>query len=68
MVKHTQIIRPQIANEFFECDWPFCGVGALRVNKTTIIAIYIRFTTVKFRSFNFQWLPNISAFVSYFPR
>ena len=47
MVKHTQIIRQQIANEFFECVWPFCGVGALRVNKTTIIAIYIRFTTVK---------------------
>ena len=31
MVKHTQTIRPQIADELFECVWRFCGVGALRV-------------------------------------
>ena len=28
VVKHTQTIRWQIANEFFECVWPLCGVGA----------------------------------------
>ena len=32
MVKHTQIIRRQIAEELFECVWPFDGIGALRVN------------------------------------
>ena len=30
MVKHTQTIRRQIAEELFECVWPFCGVGAER--------------------------------------
>ena len=29
MVKWTQTI--QIADELFECVWPFCGVGAERV-------------------------------------
>ena len=28
MVKHTQTIRQQIADELFECVWPFCGFGA----------------------------------------
>ena len=28
MVKHTQIICLQIADELFECVWPFCGIGA----------------------------------------
>ena len=27
MVKHTQTIRRQIANELFECVWQFCGIG-----------------------------------------
>ena len=27
MVKHTQTIRRQIADELFERDWPFCGIG-----------------------------------------
>ena len=28
MVKPTQIIRREIADELFECVWPFCGIGA----------------------------------------
>ena len=28
MVKHTETIRRQIAEELFECVWPFCGIGA----------------------------------------
>ena len=28
MVKHTQTIDRQFADELFECVWPFCGVGA----------------------------------------
>ena len=37
MVKHTQTIRQQIADESFECVWPFCEIGAKRV-KTTLNA------------------------------
>ena len=32
MVKHTQTVRRQNADEMFENVWPFCGVGAERVN------------------------------------
>ena len=28
MVKYSETIRRQIAEELFECVWPFCGVGA----------------------------------------
>ena len=28
MVKHTQTIRRQFAEELFECVRPFCGIGA----------------------------------------
>ena len=31
MVKHTQTIRRQIADELFECVWPFCETGTKRV-------------------------------------
>ena len=27
MVKHTQTIRRQIADEWFDCAWSFCGIG-----------------------------------------
>ena len=27
MVKHTQTIRRQFADKFFECVWPFCRIG-----------------------------------------
>ena len=33
MVKHTHTIRQQFADKLFECVWPFCGIGAERVNK-----------------------------------
>ena len=33
MVKHTQTIRRQFADELFECVWPFCGIGAERVKE-----------------------------------
>ena len=32
MVKHTQTIRRQIADELFKFIWPFCEIGAKRVN------------------------------------
>ena len=28
MVKYAQTIRRQIADELFECVWPFCVIGA----------------------------------------
>ena len=28
MVKHTQTIRLQFTDEFFEYLWPFCEIGA----------------------------------------
>ena len=31
MVKHTQTIRRQTADELFERVWPFCEIGAKRV-------------------------------------
>ena len=31
MVKHTQTIRRQIADELFECVWPFFGIGAEKI-------------------------------------
>ena len=31
MVKHTQTVCRQFADELFECVWPFCGVGAEKV-------------------------------------
>ena len=32
MIKLTQTIRRQFTDELFECVWPFCGIGAYRVN------------------------------------
>ena len=31
MVRHTQTVRLQIADELFECVLPFCEIGAERV-------------------------------------
>ena len=31
MVKHTQTIRRQFADELFACVWPFSGIGTYRV-------------------------------------
>ena len=33
MVKHTQTVRRQIADELFECIWPFYGIGAYELKK-----------------------------------
>ena len=36
MAKHTQTIRQQIAEELFECVWPFCEIGAERFNSGSV--------------------------------
>ena len=37
MVKHTQTIRRQFAEELFECVWPFCNIGTekVKINNVT---------------------------------
>ena len=30
MIKHTQTIRRQYADELFEFFWPFCEIGVLK--------------------------------------
>ena len=39
MAKHSQTIRRQFANKLFECVWPFCVVGVLRVNYDIFLCI-----------------------------
>ena len=39
MVKHTQTIRQLIADELFECVWPFCEIGAYRVKKLVLLPL-----------------------------
>ena len=34
MVKHTQTIRWLLADELFECVWPFCWAGAKGINQS----------------------------------
>ena len=41
MVKHTQTIRGQIADELLECVWPFCEIGAKRANMSNSFVTYI---------------------------
>ena len=50
MVIHTQTIRrllPTVADDFFECIWPFCGVGLGRV-KIKVIMFYLTEKLLKF--------------------
>ena len=32
MVKNIQAIRRQIADELFECVWPFCGISTWTID------------------------------------
>ena len=47
MAKHTQTISRQIADELFECVWPFCGIGAWRDNGKNITRITISLEKLK---------------------
>ena len=40
-VKHTETICREIADELFEWVWPFCGIGAKRVNFLIWIKVFI---------------------------
>ena len=41
MAKHTQTIRRQIADELFECVWPFCWNVALKGSSSVLIILCI---------------------------
>ena len=47
MVKYTQTIRRQIPNELFECVWPFCEIGAKRVNWINTATVFMNTATDK---------------------
>ena len=36
MVKHAQTIRPQFADELFECLWPFCDTAFVTLKGLTL--------------------------------
>ena len=50
MVKHTQTIRWQIADELFERVWSFCEIGAKRVKNIQLVRIIIKRIVTKFSS------------------
>ena len=50
MAKHTQNNSSAIAGKLFECFWPFCEIGALRVNNCdSLITIIIGKLQLSFR-------------------
>ena len=52
MVKHTQTICRRIADELFECVWPFCGIGVER----DIMQNFFSTSNVIFPvSINYEW-------------
>ena len=52
MFKHTQTIRRQFADEYFECVWPFCGVGIWRVKLLLVKFLNLKSIKIKLK-FNF---------------
>ena len=42
MAKYIQTIRRQIADELFECVWPFCEIGAQKVKYLTSFETTLR--------------------------
>ena len=61
-----------MASLIAQCTFKIVNVSQQRCpcicfDKVAIITIYIQFTTVTFWSYDFQWLPIFSAFISGFP-
>ena len=42
MAKYIQTIRRQIADELFECVWPFCEIGTQKVKYFTSFETTLR--------------------------
>ena len=49
MVKPTQTTPPQIADELFECVWPFCGIGALGLMQRKIKSLKETFDNTHYK-------------------
>ena len=41
MVKHTQTMHQQFADELFQCVRPFCGVGTSRLNTDNLLTLFL---------------------------
>ena len=65
MVKHSQTISQQSANELFECVWPFCKIGASRFNVTLCICRNI-FKQLAQPSRCFNFLKSLPSRIAYF--
>ena len=48
MVRYYQTIRWQIADELFECVWPFRGIGTFRVECRVLRYCDVFFNTGKY--------------------
>ena len=51
MVEHTQTICRQFADELFQCIWPFCGIGAQKINDKAQCHIAVLSSCVCFYEF-----------------
>ena len=56
MVKHTQTIRRPIADELFECIWPFSKIDAKRVIKVILIILLDYLAAISIFRFSFSFL------------
>ena len=43
MVEHTQTNHRQITDELFVCVWPFCEIGAKKVNTDQVLLHWVTF-------------------------
>ena len=51
MVKYTQTIYRQFADDMFECVWPFCKIGVIPVHYYSALLQTIIFFTFVFQGF-----------------
>ena len=55
MIKHTQTIHRQFAKELLSV-WPFCGIGAQRVNAIDLTIVILRNFVLKRQNNNNNWV------------
>ena len=74
MVKHTQTIRRQFADELFECAWQICDIGALRVkdvkfNNVVRDTLFWAFNSSAYTIWVINWANfSINQFVPRYPQ
>ena len=55
MIKHTQTIHRQFAKELLSV-WPFCGIGAQRVNAIDLTIVILRNFVLKHQNNTNNWV------------